>query len=169
MTISMYEASVPVFAQMLGSLSSLLEKAAAHAQARNIEPSVLLDARLYPDMFPLSRQVQVACDAAKNGCARIAGVEAPKYEDKERSIDELKARIATTLAFIGGIAREAIDGQEDREISIPLRERKLEMKAMPYLLHWVLPNFFFHVTTAYDILRHNGVELGKRDYLGKFM
>ena len=169
MTISMYEASVPVFGQMLGSLASLLEKAAAHAQARSIEPSALLGARLYPDMFPLTRQVQVACDAAKNGCARISGVEAPKYEDNEGSIDELKARVAATLAFIGGIPREAIDGQEEREISIPLRDRKLEMKAMPYLLHWVLPNFFFHVTTAYDILRHNGVELGKRDYLGKFM
>ena len=169
MTISMYDASVPVFRQMLGSLSALLDKAAAHAQAKGFDPAVLVASRLYPDMFPLARQVQVACDAAKFGSARIAGVDAPKHEDHEQTIDELKARIASTLAFTDTIAREAVDGQEAREVTIPLRDRSLTMKAQPYLLHWVLPNFFFHVTTAYDILRHNGVEIGKRDYLGKFM
>lgn len=166
MTISMYEASVPVFRQMLGSLSVLLDKAADHANAKGFDAQVLLASRLYPDMFPLARQVQIACDSTKFAVARIAGVDAPKHEDHEQTVDELKARIASTLAFVDTVAREAIDGQEAREITIPLRDRSLKMEAMQYLLHWVLPNVIFHVSTAYAILRHNGVGIGKRDFLG---
>jgi hypothetical protein len=169
MTISLYDASVPVFRQMLGSLSTILEKAEAHASARGFDAANLLQARLYPDMLPLTRQVQIACDNAKNGLARIAGVEAPKHEDNEKTIAELRARIAAAMAFIEGVPRERIDGREQADVSIPLRDQTLHMKGQPYLLHWVLPNVFFHVTTAYALLRHNGLEIGKRDFLGKFM
>jgi len=168
MSISLYDASVPVFRQMLGSLSAVLGKGAAQAAARGFDPAVLLHARLYPDMFPLVRQVQIACDTAKNGVARIAGVEAPRHADNDQSIEELQARIATVLEYIEGIGRERIDGQEAREVTVPLRDSSLRFEAQHYLLHWALPNFYFHVATAYDILRHNGVELGKRDFLGKF-
>lgn len=168
MTISLYDASVPVYRQMLGSLSMILEKAALHAQARGIDPAVLLASRLYPDMFPLVQQVRIATDSARLATSRISGVAAPKFEDDEKTIDQLRVRIASTLAFIESVPRSAIDGQEAREVSFPVRDRTMSFKAQPYLLHWALPNFFFHVTTAYDILRHNGVELGKRDYLGKF-
>lgn len=169
MPLSMYEASVPVYTQMLGALDKVLAKADAHAEARKIDPKVLAQARLFPDMLPLVSQVRIACDAAKYGVARIAGLEAqaPRFEDNEQTLAELRQRIARTLEFVASVPREAIDGQEDRDVVVPLRERKLEFKGSVFLLRWSLPNFFFHVTTAYDLLRHNGVEIGKADYLGR--
>lgn len=166
MAMSMYAASVPVFQHMLRNLSHVLEKGEASAQARKFEPSVLAAARLAPDMLPLTRQVLIACDAAKNGVARIAGVEAPRFEDNEASFAELKARIQKTLAFLETVPAAKLDGTEDKEITFPVgRDSTKTMKAQAYLTTWVLPNFFFHVTTAYAILRHNGVDLGKTDYL----
>jgi hypothetical protein len=164
----MYDASVPVFRQMLGSLSAILDQAENHAAARKIQPSVLLQARLYPDMFPLARQVQIAADFAKGACARLAGAEVPRYEDTEQTFGELKERIARTLAFIEGLPREAIASSEGREISITIAGNPREFKGQPYLLHYALPNFYFHTTTAYAILRHNGLEIGKRDFIGNF-
>jgi hypothetical protein len=168
MDFSMYEASVPVFRQMLGSLSAILDKAESHAAARKIEPKVLLQARLYPDMFPVARQVQIAADFAKGACARLAGVEVPRYEDTEQTFGELKERIEKTLAFIDGLPREAIGSSQERDISITVAGNAREFKGQPYLLHYVLPNFYFHTTTAYAILRHNGVEIGKRDFIGNY-
>jgi uncharacterized protein len=168
MTISLYDASVPVVTQMLNALSDLLDKGEAYAKAKNFDVSNLLSARLAPDMFNLTRQVQIACDNAKGGIARIAGVEIPKHEDNEVSIADLKARIAKTVAFISSIPRASIDGQEARDIVIPMRTSSLQMKGQQYLLAWVLPNFFFHVTTAYNLLRHNGVDVGKGHFLGKY-
>ncbi|MDB5943975.1 MAG: hypothetical protein JWQ13_3541 [Ramlibacter sp.] len=166
MTISMYSASVPVFKNMLGNLSHFLDKAQAHAEARKFDPQVLVDYRLAPDMLPFKRQVLIACDAAKNGLARLAGVEAPKFEDKENSLPELKERIRKTLDYLDSVPRDSIDGCEDKEITFPSgRDSTRTMKGEAYLLNWALPNLFFHVTTAYAILRHNGVELGKGDYL----
>lgn len=165
MTISMSSASLPIFRTMLGNLDHFLDKAVAHAQARKFDPLVLAGSRLAPDMLPFTRQVQIACDGPKNGMARIAGVEAPKYEDNEQTFDELKARIAKTLAWLDSIPAGKVDGTEDKDITFPVRDQTRTMKAEAYLKHWVLPNFFFHVTTAYAILRHNGVELGKADYL----
>lgn len=164
--ISMYSASVPVFKRMLGNLASILDKAAASAKARNFEPANLMQARLYPDMFALTKQVQVACDAAKACVARLAGVDNPKHEDTEATIDDLKARIAKTLAFIDSVPRDKIEGTETKTVAIPLRTRTLEMQGLPYLLHFAMPNFYFHLTTAYALLRHSGVEIGKMDYLG---
>jgi hypothetical protein len=166
MKISMYAASVEVFLPMLANLSTILDKARAHAEARKFDTSVLVDARLAPDMFPLARQIQLASDFAKNSTARLAGVEAPRMEDSESTFDELKARLEKTTAWMRTIAPAALEGSEDRDIRIPLRDRTLEMKGLPYLKQWAIPNFFFHVATAYNILRHNGVELGKRDFLG---
>ena len=167
MAISLYDAAVPVYRQMLGSLDAMLERAGANAAARGFDASVLLQSRLAPDMFPLSRQVQIACDNAKGAVARIAGVEPPRHADTEQTIDELRARIATVLAYVEGFGRESLDGQEAREVTLALRDRTLKFNAQDYLLHWALPNFYFHVTTAYALLRHNGVELGKRDFLGR--
>jgi len=166
MAFSMSRASLPVFEIGLNALSANLDKAAAFAAAKKIDASVLVNARLAPDMFPLSRQVQIATDQAKNGSARLAGVEAPKYEDNETSIDQLKARIAKTLAYIKTLDARQIDGAADREINFPVGPNKGQMKGDDYLNHFVLPNFYFHITTAYDILRHCGVECGKRDFLG---
>jgi uncharacterized protein len=168
MSLSMYDASVPVFRQMLGSLCAVLDKAESHAAARKIEPSVLLQSRLYPDMFPLARQVQIAADFAKGACARLAGAEVPRYEDTEQSLGELKERIGKTLAFIEGLPHEAIAGSEERDISITVAGNSRQFKGQPYLLHYALPNFYFHATTAYAILRHNGIEIGKRDFIGGF-
>lgn len=163
----MYDSCVPVIRQMLGGLNDLLDKAETNAKARNFDPAVLLGSRLAPDMFNLTRQVQIACDNAKGGVARLAAVDIPKHEDNEASIADLKARIAKVLEFVNSVPREKIDGQEGRDITIALRTRTLQMKGQPYLLHWVLPNFYFHVTTAYNLLRHNGVDIGKADFLGK--
>ncbi|NCT68646.1 MAG: DUF1993 domain-containing protein [Rhodanobacteraceae bacterium] len=169
MTISMYAASVPVFRQMLGSLADLLSKAEAHVLERKIEPAALLQARLYPDMFPLVRQVQIASDFAKSVSARLAGVDVPAYDDTEQSFDELKARVAKTLAFIGGLDAAAFAGSEQREIVLrPGTPKERTLDGQSYLLHYGLPQFFFHVTTVYALLRHNGVEIGKRDYMGAY-
>ena len=169
MTLSMYQASAPVFLRTLAALSVILDKAAAHAMQRKIEPSVLLGTRLFPDMFPLVRQVQLAADFAKGPAARLAGIEVPKFADTETTFDELKARIAKTVEFVKTLKPGQIDGSEDRDITIPIGGQPQSFKGQPYLLHFALPNFFFHATTAYDILRHCGVEVGKRDFLGPIL
>ena len=166
MPISMYQASAPRFANTLNNLSAILDKAQAHAEAKKIDPAVLLASRLYPDMFPLVRQIQIASDSAKGPVARLAGVEVPKYEDTEETIPELKARIARTIDFVSSFKAAQIDGTEDKDIHLKLGSREVDWKGMQYLLGFALPNFYFHVVTAYDILRHNGVEIGKRDYIG---
>ncbi|MGH8630958.1 MAG: DUF1993 domain-containing protein [Burkholderiales bacterium] len=166
MPSSMYRSSIPVFIRAFGNLSAILGKAAAHAEARKIDPSVLVNARLAPDMFPLSRQVQSASDTAKGCAARLAGIEVPRFEDTETTFAELQARIAKTVAFLQGVKAVQIDGSEDRTITLKLRGREVSFSAPDYLLTFALPNFFFHATTAYAILRHNGVEIGKTDYLG---
>jgi len=165
MPISMYQASAPRFVNTLTNLSAILDKAQAHAEAEKIDPAALIDFRLYPDMLPMKRQVQIACDTAKGAVARLAGVEVPKHEDKEETFAELKARIAKTIDFIKTIKPAQIDGSEDKNIHLKLGPREVDYKGMQYLLGHAIPNFYFHVTTAYDILRHNGVELAKRDYL----
>jgi hypothetical protein len=162
----MYSMSVPVFAKTLGNLFAILDKAAAHAEAKKIDPAVLLAARLYPDMFSLTKQVQVACDFAKGTVARLAGEEPPKYDDNETTIDALKARIARTVDYVQGFQAARFAGAEERDVQMKIRDQTLSFKGLPYLAHMALPNFFFHATTAYDILRHNGVELGKRDFIG---
>lgn len=166
MTISMYEASAPRFANTLKNLSAMLDKAQAHCEAKKIDPLVLTGARLYPDMFAFARQVQVTCDTAKGALARLAAVEIPKHEDTEKTFEELKARIAKTLAFIETFKPAQIDGTEDKDYVIKLGPREVQWKGMQYLLGFALPNFYFHAATAYDILRHNGVELVKRDFIG---
>jgi len=169
MSISMSTTSLPVFRQMLDSLSHVLAKAEAHAAAKKIEPEVLLQARLFPDMFPLLRQVQIAADFAKGISARLAGAEVPSYEDNERTFADLQARIAKTLAFIDSLDPAQIDGSEEREIVLrPGTPKEKRLSGQSYLLNYGLPQFFFHVTTAYAILRHNGVELGKGDFMGTY-
>lgn len=169
MAISMYSASVPVFKQMLHSLGAVLKKAELHATERKIEPQALLQARLFPDMFPLTTQVQIAADFAKGITARLAGSDVPSYEDKEQSFPELQARIAKTLGFIEGFKPEQIDGSENREIVLrPGTPREQKLTGQAYLLHYGMPQLFFHVTTAYAILRHNGIDIGKRDYMGTY-
>jgi uncharacterized protein len=166
MTLSMYQASAPRFANMLANLSAILDKAQAHCDAKKIDPLVLTSFRLYPDMLPFTRQVTIACDTAKGAVARLAGVEVPKHEDVEKTLEELKARIAKTLEFIGSVKAAQIDGSEDKVIVLKLGPREVTFQGMQYLLGFAQPNFYFHVVTAYDILRHNGVELAKRDYIG---
>jgi uncharacterized protein len=165
--MSMSNASIPVFEISLNALSVLLDKAAAYCEGKKIDPAALLNTRLFPDMFTLTRQVQSACDQAKNGSARLAGIDPPRYEDNETTIAELKARIAKTLAFVKTLDAKKIDASADREITFPLGPtNKGHMTGADYLNHFVLPNFYFHLTTAYDILRHCGVEIGKRDFFG---
>jgi uncharacterized protein len=165
--MSMSNASIPVFEISLNALSGLLDKAEAYADGKKIDPMALLNARLFPDMFALTRQVQSACDQAKNGAARLAGIDPPRYEDSEKTIAELKARIAKTLAFVKTVDAKKIDASADQEITFPLGPtNKGHMKGSDYLHHFVLPNFYFHLTAAYDILRHSGVEIGKRDFFG---
>jgi uncharacterized protein len=166
MPISMYQASVPAFLQMLNSLSAILDKAEAFAAERKIEPAVLLGYRLAPDMFPLTRQVQIATDQAKGCCARLAGVEIPKYADDETSFADLRARIVRTIEFVQSFKPGAIDGSEERAISLTAGSRELRFNGQQYLVSFVLPNFYFHATTAYAILRHCGLPIGKRDFLG---
>jgi len=166
MALSMYQASAPRFANLLKNLSAILDKAQAHVDAKNIDPAALTTYRLFPDMFPLTRQVQIACDAAKGAVARLAGVEVPKHADTEQTFAELKARIARTIDFINTIKPAQIDGSEGREILLKLGGKEVKFTGMQYLLGHALPNFYFHVTTAYNVLRHNGVEIGKRDYIG---
>lgn len=166
MPISMSSASLPVFRSTLRNLSHLLNKAQACADARKFDASVLLQYRLAPDMLPFTRQILIACDAAKNGAARLAGLEAPKFDDFESTIPELQARIQKTLDYLATVPASTLDGTEDKDITFPVgRDATHTMKGEAYLTRWVLPNLFFHVTTAYNILRHNGVEIGKRDYL----
>ena len=165
MKISVHAVSVELLANTLANLSHLLDKGQAYTVARKYDPALLLAARLAPDMLPLTRQVQIASDMSKFGVARLAGVEAPKFEDKEQTFEELRARIARTIDFIKGVPASALEGTEDRVIKVPLRDRTLEFKGLDYLVRWVLPNAFFHVTTAYAILRHAGVEIGKNDFL----
>jgi hypothetical protein len=162
----MYQASVPVFLQMLTALSAILDKAADHARTSRTDPAELIQARLAPDMFPLARQVQIATDHAKGAAARLSGREVPKYEDTEASFEELKARIAKTLDFISSVEVGEIDGSEEKEITLTVGGQPRTFSGHRYLLHFALPNFFFHVTTAYDILRQNGVPIGKRDFMG---
>ena len=166
MKISMYQASAPRFSHTLRNLSAILDKAEAHAEARKIDPAVLGGLRLIADMFPLTRQVQIACDNAKGAVARLAGVEIPKHEDTEKTIPELKARIAKTVAFIESVGAAKIDGSEEREVVLKMRGQDVKLAGLHYLLAQAWPNFYFHVTTAYNILRANGVELGKRDFIG---
>ncbi len=166
MTMSMYAASVPVFKQMLGSLSALLDKAEAHATEKKIDADALLQARLFPDMFPLTRQILIAADFAKGACARLAGMEVPKYDDTERTFTELKARLQKTIAFIESIDAASIEGSEARQITTSAGPNSKTFVGQTYLLHYAIPQFFFHATTAYAILRHNGVEVGKRDFMG---
>lgn len=167
MTNFMYTASVPVFKQMLGALSRILDKAQAHAVDKKIEPDALLQARLFPDMFSLLRQVQIACDMAKGVSCRLAGADVPAHEDSERTFDELKARIATTLALIDGLDAARFEGSALREIVLrPGTPKERRFDGQAYLLSYGLPQFFFHITTAYALLRHNGIEIGKMDYMG---
>ena len=166
MTLSMYQASIPVFLRTLGSLSHFLDKGAAEAAERKIDPAVLLATRLFPNMFPLLRQVQLSADFAKGTGARLAGLEVPKYEDNETSFEELKARIARTSDYLKSLKPVQIDGSEDRAITLTIGGQAVGFKGQPYLLHFALPNFFFHVTTAYAILRHCGLGIGKRDFIG---
>ena len=169
MTSPIYTASIPVFKQMLGGLQGVLAKAAAHAEAKKIDPAALLQARLFPDMFPLLRQVQVASDFAKSVSARLAGVEVPKLADTEQSFAELQARIATVLAFLDGLDPALFDEAATREIVTQAgTPKEVRFTGQNYLLHYGLPHFFFHTTTAYALLRHNGVEVGKKDYVGTY-
>jgi hypothetical protein len=163
----MYQASVPTFIRVLNNLVGVLDKAASHAEARKIDPAVLINSRLYPDMFPLVRQVQIASDGAKGGAARLAGVDVPAYEDNETTFPQLVARIRKTVAYLETLKPEQFEGSEDRTVSWQSRNSTKTMQGMPYLVNHVLPNLYFHATTAYDILRHSGVELGKQDFLGK--
>ena len=166
MTISMSSTCQPIFRTTLGNLSHILDKAQAHADARKFDASVLTQFRLAPDMLPFTRQVLIACDAAKNGVARISGVEAPKFEDNEVTFADLKARIQKTLDWLATVPAASLDGTEEKSITFPVgRDKTRTMTGEAYLKHWMLPNFFFHVTMAYAILRHNGVDLGKSDYL----
>ena len=168
MSLSMHAVAVPTFLTTLGALAKILDKAAAHCAAKKIDPAALLGARLFPDMFPLTRQVQLTCDFAKNTAGRLAGQEPPKWEDKESTFAELQARIAKTIEFVKGFKAAQIDGSEERDVTIPMRDGPTTFKGQRYLLSFALPNFYFHHTATYAVLRHNGVELGKRDYLGKF-
>jgi hypothetical protein len=166
MKISMYALSHDVFKKALTQLLHVMEKGVANAKTRNFEPNVLVGARLAPDMLPFARQVQLTSDFAKNSMARLAGLDAPKFEDNETTIDELLARVKKTLEYLETVPASALEGSETRDIKIPLRDRTLELQGLPFLQNWALPNFFFHYVTAYNLLRHNGVDIGKRDFLG---
>ena len=166
MSYSMSQNLIPICVTGLNALSGVVDKAAAHAAAKKIDPSVLLGWRLAPDMFAFSRQIQVACDQAKNGASRLAGVEPPRFEDNETSVDQLKDRIARTLAHVKSLDVSAIDASSEREIVFPLGPKKAKMKGADYLNHFVLPNYFFHLTAAYAIARNFGTNLAKRDFLG---
>ena len=166
MSLSLYQACVPSFVRMFGNLSAILAKAEAYCMERKIDPSVLLNARLAPDMHPLTRQVQIASDLAKGCVARLAGIEPPSFADNESSFAELQARIGKTLDFVKSVTAEQIEGGEGREISLKFPNAEFNFTAPDYVVHFVLPNFYFHVTTAYAILRHNGLAIGKMDYMG---
>lgn len=166
MSLSMYQASVPVFVRALENLSAILHKGAAHAQARKIDPGVFVNGRLYPDMLPLARQIQIATDHARGAGARLAGLERPPYADTETTFDELQLRIANTIAYLQALKPEQVDGSEQRAVTIPVRGNNVAFEGQAYLLDFAFPNFWFHVVMAYAILRHGGVEIGKLDFLG---
>ena len=168
MSLTMYQASIPAFVRMLDNLSTILNKAAAHAEAKKIAPAIFINARLAPDMFPLSRQVQIATDIVKGCAARLAGIEVPSYEDNEATFEELQARVAKTIAFLQSISAEQIDGSEERDITVKFGSREFKFLGQAYLVDFVIPNFHFHLTSTYAILRHNGVDIGKMDYIGSF-
>jgi len=168
MSLTMYQASIPVFVRMLGNLSAILDKAAAHAETKKIDPAIFVSARLAPDMFPLSRQVQIATDMVKGCAARLAGIDVPSYEDNETTFADLQERITKTVAFLQSVSASQIDGSEDRKITLKFGSKELNFLGQAYLLDFVLPNFHFHLTTTYAILRHNGVEIGKKDYVGHY-
>ena len=166
MSLSMHTASVPVFVRMLGNLLVWLDKAEAHATEHRFDPSVYLVSRLAPDMLPFTKQIQIACDSAKFGVARLVGMEAPKFEDNETNLAELRERVRKTLTFVQSVAAERIQGTDDRDVVVPRRDGSMTLRGDAYLTNFVLPNFYFHLTTTYALLRHNGVPLGKSDYLG---
>jgi uncharacterized protein len=167
MPVSLYNASIPVMLQMLGALSGVIDKAAAHCADKKIDPAALLTARLYPNMYPFQKQVQVACDWARNTAGRLAGIDIPKMPDDEKSFDDLKGRISRSVAFLKSVDAAAVDAGADRDVSWAAGPNTREMNGADFVLHQALPQFLFHVTTAYDILRHNGVELAKRDFMGQ--
>jgi uncharacterized protein len=167
MKITVQAVTLDMFANSLSSLSVLLEKGLAHATARKFDPGVLVNARLAPDMFPLSRQVQIACDLAKNSVARLAAIEPPRFEDNEKTMEELRARVSRTIDYLKGVPTSAFEGAEDRDIKVPAGpDNFLNFKGLDFIQRWAIPNVFFHITAAYAILRHNGVDIGKRDFLG---
>ncbi len=166
MSITMHSASAPIFIGLLDNLNGWLDKAEAHATAKKFEPSVYLTARLAPDMLPFTSQIQIACDTAKFLVARLAGIDAPKFDDAETSLPELRARVAATIAFVKSVPAASIDGTEDKDVTLPRRSGPIVMKGHAYLTQFALPNFFFHMMAAYALLRHNGVDIGKLDFLG---
>lgn len=166
MSLSMYEASIPAFLLTLGNLQKILEKAAAHAEARKFDPNVFVSMRLYPDMLPLARQIQIASDAAKGAAARLSGSEPPKFEDNETTLAELIARVAKTIDYLQSVKPEQFAGAEERTVTIKTPRNQFSFTGVNFLRHWAQPNFYFHVTTAYGLLRHGGVEIGKSDFLG---
>jgi uncharacterized protein len=166
MSLSMYESSIPVLIRYLNNLSALLTKGASHASQKEIEGSVLVNARLFPNMFALARQVQIACDISKGAAARLSGIEAPAYEDTEASFEELQTRISNTLKYLESVPADKIDGTEEKAITLKAGDSEYNFTGKNYLLFFVFPNVFFHITTTFNILRHNGVEIGKMDYLG---
>src|SRR6201985_1477910 len=166
MSLSMYQASVPAYTQLLKSLSAILKKAEAHAEAKKIDPSVFVTARLYPDMAPLSKQIQIATDKIKGVLSRLAGKEPPSWPDTETTFADLHKRLQTALDFAGSFKPEQIDGSEDKQVVLKIADQDMPFKGQQFLINFSLPNFYFHIVTAYDILRHNGVEIGKRDYMG---
>jgi hypothetical protein len=166
MSISLYDVSIPIFTLSLNNLSAILDKAESHGEAKKVDPKVIPQSRLIVDMLPLSAQIQIACDTAKGAAARLAGVEVPRYEDTEATLAELKARVAKTLDFIKTIKPEQLQGAETREVILQLPQTTLKFSGLNYLTNFALPNFFFHVTMAYALLRKNGIDLGKRDFLG---
>lgn len=166
MSLSMHQASAPIFVRQFAALTAIIDKAQAFVKDGGLDEAEFIDARLAPDMLNFAKQVQIATDSAKGGMARLAGVEVPAFEDNETNFDELKDRIARTVAFIESVPAASVDGTEDKAIAFAVREQEMKFVGQPYLLHFVLPNFFFHVTTAYAILRHKGVQIGKIDFLG---
>jgi uncharacterized protein len=168
MPISMYQASVPHFVRMLGNLSAMLDKASAHTEAKNIDQAVFINARLAPDMYPLSRQIQISVDMAKACAARLAGVEVPRYEDIETTFADFKPQIAKTITFLQSLSAYQIDGSEERMVTIKMYDQEVVYSGQHYLLEIIIPHFYFHVTTAYAILRHHGVDLGKRDFIDNY-
>lgn len=167
MSLTMHSSSIPYFVRSLNNLSAILKKGADHATEKDFDPSILVTARLFPDMFPLSRQVQIACDVCKGAAARISGIEAPSFDDVESSFEQLQERIAKTIEFLESVPADAVDGTEEKQVMLQAGTYEIEFTGATYLSMWALPNLYFHVTTSYNILRHNGVSLGKLDYVGQ--